>query len=497
MWCCWGLKPAAYAVIGLEHALKLIGIRAALIRKNCTTPPSKMASLHLPLSKVRVELACINSDTHVTLAGTDQDLLEFRNRTLMMYPNNHFGSAVKHYRQYLNSSTDLPDWLEIGPHSTTIGFVPLSGTQHKYPSHIVGSSGWNTVMKTLTSLCNDGHDINFHSFHQDVNPFGHHVDLPRYPLNPQPHVYPNRVDNPSTISIAQISSSDIMNLMQGHMVAGQSICPASVYISMAFVAINNRLHHSAYCISLLKMTCPFSAVGDAILEVCPISSSSAYEIRSLSGTLHACLQIHCTEEARLLETLQLLSSLVIPFRSLMNCSSTNVLDGRLVYGLLGQVVQYGPQFQGLRRVWIAENGCQGWGSISNNAHDFHSRNESEPAGLRSVSPILIDLMYQLLGFLVNTSSARESGEIFVATEISDIDIAWGAVRSSQSFECYASFELHDTPKSRNGVAIGQVFTFDHSKRLVAVFRVIAESSGRLSSTISPMHDSPLQKVLKP
>ena len=110
MWKSWGINPAALAghsfgeyvalvcagVLNVRDALKILHFRAALIRARCSDIPSKMAAVHLPLSDIntflqqqsstRVELACVNSDNSVTLAGTPEDLESFRVKLLKLYP---------------------------------------------------------------------------------------------------------------------------------------------------------------------------------------------------------------------------------------------------------------------------------------------------------------------------------------------------------------------------------------------------------------------------
>jgi acyl transferase domain-containing protein len=110
MWKSWGIKPVALAghsfgeylalvcagVLTVRDALKLLGIRAALIRARCLDNPGKMAAVRLLVSEIikclkqqkstNVELACINSDNSVTLAGTPDDLESFREELHKSYP---------------------------------------------------------------------------------------------------------------------------------------------------------------------------------------------------------------------------------------------------------------------------------------------------------------------------------------------------------------------------------------------------------------------------
>jgi len=276
MWSTWGLAPVALAghsfgeyntlvragVLSIRDALRLVGIRAALIREKCSGSVSKMAALRLPLADVRallsqqtttrVELACINSETQVTLAGTPEDLNSFHEEILKTHSSarwqlienmraafhsrfvepireefaavckdveffpskvtvlsgplgrtclpgddaltkhdylvrhcmvtNCFGEAIQEYST-LNvlAGVDRPDWIELGAHSSTIGFIPLSPGQLKLPSLRKGVDGWMTTLDTLVKLRVAGHPVDFAAFHRDINPAACHIDLPRYP----------------------------------------------------------------------------------------------------------------------------------------------------------------------------------------------------------------------------------------------------------------------------------------------------------------------------
>ena len=137
---------------------------------------------------------------------------------------------------------DQPDWIELGAHSSTIGFIPLSPGQLKLPSLRKGVDGWMTALDTLVKLRVAGHPVDFAAFHRDINPAACHIDLPRYPFRLQPHSYPVRkairpspalVENTSN---PRVTSAELSPILKSHIVANASICPASVYISLALAA---------------------------------------------------------------------------------------------------------------------------------------------------------------------------------------------------------------------------------------------------------------------
>jgi acyl transferase domain-containing protein len=565
MWISWGLTPVVLVghsfgeysvlvragILSIRNALKLVGIRAALVREKCTGVVSKMAALRLPLADVRgllsqqtvtqVELACINSETQVTLAGTPKDLSSFYEEVLKVHPSarwqlidnmraafhsrfvepireefltacqnvdflpskvtvlsgplgrtcqpgdnalrekdylvrhcrdtNYFGEAVRDYA--LHNEVDRLDWIELGAHSSTIGFIPLTSGQIKLPSQRKGEDGWTTTLNTLVKLRSAGHAVNFAAFHRDINPAAHHTDLPRYPFQLQPHVHPVRKANRSSSALVdktiypRVTSAELSPILKSHVVANISICPSSVYMSLALAACSNaRKEPPAFRVSQLVMVAPFTGLKDDWLQVRK-TAPSAFEIVSNGGRVHASMQAEMCNEPRLLETLGVFKHLVSSMRSIQTLPGTNIFDTRLAYDLFGQTVTYGPHCQGLRRVWITADGHQAWALSSNESHEAAHRLELEPTTLRAFSSTLIDRACQLIGFLINTSPDRGRDEIFVSTEIEHVEMTLSNLHDSVSFESYASFELSGR---EDATAVGQVFTFDQQQRLVAVFR---------------------------
>ena len=575
MWSVWGLKPVALAghsfgeypalvragVVSLKDALKLVGARAALIRNKCAESPGAMAALRLPLADVRqlllelkatrVELACINSPNHVTLAGTGEDLDTFHRELMARFSSarwapvknmraafhsrfmepiredyldtcesitfaaphtavlsgplgrlclpgddvfaqpgylirhcletNAFGDAIQNYASYnAQSPGGHPDWLEMGPHSSTVGFIPLAApTQLNLSSQRKGTNEWGQVMDSLLKLQSAGHTIDFKAFHRDVNPSTVPVDLPRYPFQVQPHVYSVRkVMLPSTSlvnrDLTRVTSSEITPMLKSHVVASHSICPASGYISLALASTSSfREGRCGFRVSRLTMASPFTGLPDDYLQVKSKSDSSSssvtFDVFGSKGQLHASMQLELYDETRLLEQLSLLKPLLAHSRPIKTLPDTCILDKRLAYDLFGQTVSYGEHCQSMQRVWITEDGQQGW-AVSSNVpqEDDHF----DPPVFKDFSPVLIERAYQVIGLLVNTSPARARDEIFVANEIDQMEMAYSRVRGSKHLESYASFEIFTGNGSENATAVGQVFTFDDNQRLVAAFRGI-------------------------
>lgn len=395
---------------------------------------------------------------------------------------NAFGDAIQDYASFnAQSPSGHPDWLEMGPHSSTVGFIPLAvSTQLNLSSQRKGTDEWGQVMDTLLKLQSAGHTVNFKAFHHDVNSSTAHVDLPRYPFQVQPHAYPVRkVILPSTSlanrELARVTSSELGPMLRSHVVASHSICPASGYISLALASTSSfREGRSGFRVSRLTMASPFTGLPDDWLQVQSKSDSSAasatFDVAGSKGQLHASMQLELYDETRLLEQLSLLKPLVTNSRSIKTLPDTCILDKRLAYDLFGQTVSYGEHCQGMQRVWVTADGQQGWAVSSNEpqGEDDHF----DPLVFKDFSPVLIDRACQVIGLLVNTSPARARDEIFVASEIDQMEMAYSKVRDSKHLESYASFEIFTGNGSESATAVGQVFTFDEHQQLVAAFRGI-------------------------
>ena len=395
---------------------------------------------------------------------------------------NAFGDAIQDYASYnAQSPSGHPDWLEMGPHSSTVGFIPLAApTQLNLSSQRKGTNEWGQVMDSLLKLQSAGHTVDFKAFHRDVNSSTAHVDLPLYPFQIQPHVYSVRkVILPSTSlvnrDLARVTSSELGPMLKSHVVGSHSICPASGYISLALASTSSfREGRCGFRVSRLTMASPFTGLPDDWLQVQSKSDSSSsfatFEVAGRKGQLHASMQLELYDETRLLEQLSLLKPLVANSRSIKTMPDTCILDKRLAYDLFGQTVTYGEHCQGMQRVWVTADGQQGWAISSNPPQE--EDDHFDPPVFKDFSPVLIDRACQVIGLLVNTSPARARDEIFVASEIDQMEMAFSKVRDSKHLESYASFEIFTGNGSENATAVGQVFTFDEHQQLVAAFRGI-------------------------
>jgi acyl transferase domain-containing protein len=572
MWKSWGINPVALAghsfgeyvalvcagVLTVHDALKILGLRAALIRTRCSDNPGKMAAVRLPLSDIntflqqqtstRVELACVNSDNSVTLAGTPEDLESFRVELLKSYPaarwhllntmtaafhsrfiepilmdlasacteieirpstqvvlsgvlgkmclvgdstleerdylvrhcreTNCFGPAISDYhRQKAEEGKSQPDWVEIGSHSRIISFIGLESGQLKLPSHgKTAADGWITAVDTLMRLYSAGHAVDFKGLHYDINPSARHTDLPLYPFQLEPHSYPVRkatkvnstTTTPNAVQLfPRVPSTELAPLLQNHVMAGYTLCPATTHLALLLSAVSTFTTiegKSAYKLYKLKVLAGFTNTTDGWLQVRRQLPSSDLEVISNEDRVHITARGEVCKEQDLLESFSLFQSFILPLKSFKSLPSTDVLRKELAYSLFSHSVSYGSHGQVLDRVWIAEDGHQAWG-YSN--YPLGARTaQGTPSSLKEFSPMLMESVCQLVGFLINTSSDRGDGEAFVVDEIGECAIAVSRLYETEHLEMYASYKMVDG----GSAALGQVFAFDDKGQLVSAFR---------------------------
>ena len=127
----------------------------------------------------------------------------------------------------------------------------------------------------------------------------------------------------------------------------------------------------------------------------------------------------------LLGTLGLLKPLVLSLGSIKTLTVTNVLGTSLAYDLFGQTVPYASHCQGLRCIWIFEDGRRASALSSNDPEEVAHQHELEPASFSVCS-----LTHLQLGRMTT----------FVTSKINQVEIAWSKFQESIS-ENYVSFEL--------------------------------------------------------
>ena len=335
-------------------------------------------------------------------------------------------------------------------------------------------------------LYSAGRSVDFKGLHYDINPSARHTDLPLYPFQFEPHSYPVRkaakVSSTTTIPNAvqlfpRVPSTELAPLLQNHVMAGYTLCPATTHLALllsvasTFTSIEGR---SAYKLFKFKVLAGFTNTTDGWLQVRRQLPSSDLEIISNEDKVHITARGEVCKEQDLLESFSLFQSFILPLKSFKSLPSTDILRKELAYSLFSHTVSYGSHGQVLDRVWIAEDRHQAWGYST---YPLGGRTaQGTLSSLQDFSPMLIESACQLVGFLINTSSDRGSGEAFVTDEIGECAIAVSRLHGTEHVEMYASYKIVDG----GSAALGQVFAFDDKGQLISAFRDVCMAKMKMA-----------------
>ncbi|KAF2184183.1 putative polyketide synthase [Zopfia rhizophila CBS 207.26] len=330
-----------------------------------------------------------------------------------------------------NSGSKESIWLEIGPHGICSPMVKLTlGPKTRaIPLMKRDESIWATAPRALSLLYNAGHNIDWKEYHREYQNLQQLLHIPSYVLDEQHYWLPPKkpstaervVEKPVTLEQPRVSQMDVKlasksvhklvsrcvqdgfimlsfetnllephlyEVMQGHMMNGSYLCPASLYTDIA-LTIGQYLSDNEFevqsnfraCVSTLDIhkpiIAPHSKAG-AFLVMRIVAHSDLHDKRTKLRfetkspdnddiQVHAQCQVYfekkqdwmaewSREQDHVLRDIGNLEAKL--FRGL----SQRLLSG-LVYRLFDTVVVYGDKFKSMKEVLVGETQLQGLASV--------------------------------------------------------------------------------------------------------------------------------------
>ncbi|OCH84111.1 ketoacyl-synt-domain-containing protein [Obba rivulosa] len=210
-----------------------------------------------------------------------------------------FSDAVQHL--VANRRIDGYIWIELGPHPTTLpmlrsicseGFLSDVSRMHFVPSLRRDTSDWEDLSATLTKLYCTSANIDWRAVFRNIASDARLVDLPAYPLERTRYWVPYRAKNIPETPLPQglvpqlnatmvgrcvafserdqnatfetcLSNGPLVEPIKGHRVAGHALCPASIYLELAFQAVGTMVQYAA------------SSQTDLVMDVADVTYTSA------------------------------------------------------------------------------------------------------------------------------------------------------------------------------------------------------------------------------
>ncbi|EMD42363.1 hypothetical protein CERSUDRAFT_128472 [Gelatoporia subvermispora B] len=385
-------------------------------------------------------------------------------------------------------------WIELGPHPTTLpmlrnicseGFLGDASRMRFIPTLRRDTPDLAGLSAALSSLYCAYADINWQAVFHDIAPDSRLVDLPAYPLQLTEYWVPYRsrtarealplqhsVPQPGTSLLGRcVAFSErnlgitfetrlvhcpLVELIEGHRVAGSSLCPASVYLELALQALSALLRHVHYSRTDLVVeaadvvyTSPLVLHRDAdqivqteitIADECGQSSTRAwsFSVSSREERSHGVWQGHCSGkffEGRASrspeETTALESSLSSRLKHMLanptvfadiQQTGSETFGRATIYDLLfPRIVEYTSAYKTIHSMTLQSDPPCRSGDVTSGLHVYAgacipTMNDAFDGAQKSRS-IFIDTLLHAAGFAVNYRANFSTDTVYICASV--------------------------------------------------------------------------------
>ena len=425
-------------------------------------------------------------------------------------------------------------YLEIGPHPTVLPMLramPQSPATAYLASLYRDKPCWSSMCMSVAELVRCGLTLDFETFYkgQDVRL----IDLPLYPFSKEQFRIPYTSREPPAASEAEKLpghtrgvtgspllacrlvqhpevggravyevSSRIEELIQGHRVSGQALCPASVYVELALQAARDagETQGGEHRITVKDVIFASPLIGQhkeaepqpkAQVEISRTGQSpsrisfSVYSNRDGRKQTHCEGLLHDSPEEQ--EHMGGTETTSLRFRGTQRPSQ--LIKRKMLYEtIFSRVVTYSEPYRTIDYLELSDDSKSAWGS-------FRLRHPAVLANGVS-QPVFVDTLLHAAGFLANCSV--DVSEVCICTKIESIDINALIADYTESFRIYTEISI------TKSTVVGNSYAYDGSGALAGrvggiVFRRLSRDTFTRSlnagKRVAPLHEPP-QGVLE-
>ncbi|CAI6241465.1 unnamed protein product [Periconia digitata] len=285
-------------------------------------------------------------------------------------------------------------------------------------------------------------------------------------------VIPKNVESSSRKKVFEVNSTSkrFQAIVGGHAVRGRALCPASMYMEFAVMALGLlgvEVQQNALNFSDIEYSSPLGLGTtrsiDVALSKLESHSSWHFEVTSnsrdnLSGkpVIHAAGTVDIDHKGvgDLWAYQRLVASRI---SQIPEASGAETLRSSRAYDLFSRVVIYGPVLRGIESVIIAGN--EALATVRVPTSDADSGESTVSTHFDAVS---LDVFIQVVGLMINSSGQHKPDEVFIASAIDQAFVTAGIdFRDSRKWTVYAIF----TPQSDRKVS-GDVFVLNQDGVLI-------------------------------
>lgn len=418
--------------------------------------------------------------------------------------------------------------VEVGPHPICINLVASSlqtANPNRYPSLRRGHDDWKSISQCLAAAHRAQLPVAWAEFHKD------HLDqvqlisgLPTYafdcqnfwvsyktPMDSQtiadamssapPSRLSSTLSSTSLHSVEQLrkegskllatfkadlSDRRLAEAIEGHVVDGVAICPASIFIDMAYTAVAyletegrkiSRASLATYELASLSMMNPLvlrkeTTIGElprVSLEVALDESTNAASVQFLSRAAAATASFvehgscvirlnqpdgSCTREWSRLQPL--VQARMRTLEASSRPSQVHAMDRQLFYKVFSEIVDYAAPYHAVEEAIVAAN-------FRDAAFVFQLPSAND-LGTFTCNPFAIDAAIHVAGFLLNADVSKPKNDVHIANHI-------GSLRVLGDLSSHGPWRAYATVREQNGKAqtsLCDAYVTDGQDKLVAL-----------------------------
>lgn len=403
-------------------------------------------------------------------------------------------------------------WLEMGPGSTCVSLAKqcLGTAAANALSTLDSKKGiWEAISSTLSTLYSRGVDVNWVDFHQDYKNSLSVVKLPHYAFDLKNYWldYTSRKDRvtPSENTVASkpapkfsspcwqeiedehfgeseaavkfisdLNRPELAGMVHGHAVGGISLCPSSVYASMAFSCALYIFQRRDSALGAHEVP-PMDLSDMEIFSPCVVSNDpDQRQVLLVTATQHSpsspvelvfstsyddeetyrqnarCV-VHLTSKAvsfsEANKNLYLIQDRAEMLRRKEPEGDVHKLKKKMVYKLFKTVVDYAPPYFGMEDLLLSSDRPESCARLC-----FDT--PAEPENFVH-NPFWIDSLAQLGGFSLNVNPPSGQDDVYISHGWQSMRIL-GRLSDRENYACYVCMQPSDT---QPGVWSGDVYVY--------------------------------------
>ena len=414
--------------------------------------------------------------------------------------------------------------VEVGPHPICINLMTSSLQTAKlncYPSLRRGHDDWKTISQCLAAAHRAQQPVAWAEFHKDHLDQVHNIgDLPTYAFDCQDfwvsyktpvvsqtsadaisNSQPSRLSSTSLHSVeklrkvgskllatfkADLSDHRLAEAIEGHVVDGVAICPASIFIDMAYTAAAYletagrktwKAALATYELASLSMMNPLVLRKDMAIDELPrvsleatlddssnevsvqFQSRAAAATASLVNNGSCVIRLNqpdgpCNQAWSRLQPL--VQARVDALEAFSRPIQVHTLNKQLFYKVFSEIVDYAAPYQAVEEAFVAAN--------FRDAAFVFQLPSARDQGTFTCNPFAIDAAIHVAGFLLNADVRKAKNDIHIANHIGSLRVL-GDLSSHGPWRAYAYVREQD---DKAGTSLCDVYVTTEKDTLVAV-----------------------------